>query len=113
MFSQRELEGYLLVDHSESPGITPEEAHKAGKGTIPVGAGKKLEVPTANCGHCSRLVILNPLRTRDRETCRKCMRYICDECTLKLKTTGVCYPFAKRIDDLYESAVRAELRGGI
>ena len=57
--SFRSLENYLLIDRSST--------HEG-----------KTEIPMATCCHCQVQVILNPLRTRDRNTCRKCMAYVCD-----------------------------------
>lgn len=109
MFSKRELEGYLLIDHRESPGITPEEAAKAGRGTVPVGRGMKFEAPTVNCSHCRRLVVLNPLRTRDRAYCPKCDHYLCDSCEAARAQTGECYTFAQRIDDFMEDVAKGRI----
>ena len=41
---------------------------------------KKTEIPTKTCGHCNRVVMLNPERRRDRATCKRCMKYVCDLC---------------------------------
>ena len=71
MFSKRELEGYLMIDHRMGEGITPEQAARAGNGTIPVGRGMLFQSPTVNCSHCSRLIVLNPDRSRSRGYCPK------------------------------------------
>lgn len=75
--SKRKFEGLLIVDHRESPGVTPEQARGHGPA---VGAGQLLETPTYTCVHCQRIVIMNPLRTRPRVYCQKCDDYTCDEC---------------------------------
>jgi hypothetical protein len=106
MFSKRELEGYLLVDHRLGEGITPEEASKAGKDTIPVGRGVMFQSPTINCSHCSKLVVLNPDRSRSRGYCPKCDRYVCDQCEAIRVQTGVCRPFKKVIDEFYEKITK-------
>jgi len=107
MFSKRELEGYLLIDHRESPGITPEEAALAGKATLPIGRGRKFEAPSVKCSHCERLVIMNPLRTRDRAYCPKCDRYLCDDCELKrVISGGECYSYKQKIDDFINAAAK-------
>lgn len=95
MFSKREREGYLLIDHTDSPGI--ENAN------IPIGAGRKFEAPTNTCSHCQRISVVNPDRVRQRAYCSKCDHYICDPCGIEMKVNGgVCYPFAKRADDYLE-----------
>ena len=107
MFSKRELEGYLLIDHREAPGISVEEAARAGRRTIPVGRGVKFERPTVNCSHCEALVVLNPLRTRDRAYCPKCDRYLCDTCeAMRAASGGDCYPFRRKIDDVLNRALK-------
>ena len=75
--SKRKYEGLLVIDHRESPGITPEQARGFGPA---VGKGEFLETPTYNCVHCQRVVVMNPLRTRARVCCQKCDDYVCDEC---------------------------------
>lgn len=37
-----------------------------------------VEVATATCKHCNRVVLLRTDRTRPREYCRKCDGYVCD-----------------------------------
>lgn len=102
MFSKRELEGYLMIDHRESPGFTPQEAQAGGLAGLPVGRGTLTQRPTINCSHCSALVILEPLRTRDRGYCPKCDKYVCDLCEAERVSTGVCRPFQKVIDDFQD-----------
>ncbi len=105
MFSKRSLEGYILIDHRESPGITPEDvAHVPG--AIAVGKGQLFESAFVSCSHCSSLIVLNPDRSRERGHCRKCDEYICDLCTEELFNTGICRSRAQIIDELLEAAVR-------
>ena len=83
MSSLRRLEGYLLIDHSASPG------------TRGVPEGKCFESPTVTCSHCQTIVVLNALRTRSRGYCSKCDAYICDGCT----ALGECRPFMAQYTD--------------
>lgn len=64
--SQRRFEGEFIVDHRASPGNA-----KAPEGTL-------LERATFTCPHCHRIVLVEPLRTRQRHFCFKCDRYTCD-----------------------------------
>lgn len=112
MFSKRELEGYLMIDHRESPGVTPEQAMMAGRNTLPVGRGQRFEAPTVNCSHCERLVVLNPGRTRDRAYCPKCNHYLCDQCEAARVQTGLCKPFAQRIDEFIDAAAKGHIISG-
>jgi hypothetical protein len=101
----RPSEGYLIVDHSASPGITPDELHAVGLDpTLAVPEGRRLEAATNTCAHCGTVVIKNPFRIRPRGNCRKCNRFICDkpECNFE------CTPLDKTFDYLQEQAFRKE-----
>ncbi len=78
--SQKRREGYLLIDHSASPGIPADIAIKLGLNPKEVGEGKKMERATVPCKHCGGHVVKNPKRTRPRSYCRLCDHYICDGC---------------------------------
>jgi ribosomal protein S27AE len=105
MFSKREAEGYLLVDHRDSPGISAEQAASV-HSLLVVPGGTMLETATKNCSNCQAMVILNPLRTRDRFYCQKCDDYHCDRCALITKLTGICKPFAQVIDEVLAGAAK-------
>ena len=110
LFSLRENEGYVLIDHRESPGLTPEELAQAGSNPLmPVGRGRKFEAPTFTCHHCDRIVILNPLRNRDRGYCQKCHHQLCDNCETKKAVDGKCNSRERRIDEFLERAVKAAI----
>ncbi len=78
-------EGYLMVDHRASPGLTPEEAVRLGYSPGLVGEGQLFETKTNHCNHCGTVVIINPLRTRERSYCSYCDKYICDNCGISSK----------------------------
>lgn len=102
-------EGYLIIDHRNSPGITPEFVHASGTDAVVVPAGKVFESATMTCCHCNAIVILNPKRTRPRGYCARCDGYHCDkpECGLD------CRPFQKLLDESHSQAVRnVHLLGG-
>ena len=65
----------------------PSPRVRGGRGTLVVdnraAGGEKLEMPTLSCAHCNTVVILNPLRRRERGYCRKCHAYVCDVCNGK------------------------------
>ena len=83
--SSRQLhEGYLMLDHRASPGLTPEEAKVLGYGES--ASGEKLyEAKTNHCSHCGTVVIMNPQRTRERAYCQACNKYICDNCGIAMR----------------------------
>jgi hypothetical protein len=70
-------EGWIMFDNHVNPGI-PDELTR---GFMPPGAGKGLyEVATLTCVHCGQVAIKNPDRSRPRNFCVRCSRYICDIC---------------------------------
>lgn len=96
MFSKRSLEGQLIIDHRNSPGVPAEMA--AAAGLDPSASGSRLfESPTITCAHCNTPVVLNPNRSRARHWCRSCDKYICDNCAI-LKD---CRPFEQVMADVF------------
>lgn len=91
--SKRALEGYVMIDHRNSPGIP---------GGVP--AGVTFEAPTLQCCHCGTIVIVNPNRTRQRHYCANCDEYVCDNANCIL----VCTPFKKHLDDIQEDLIKNE-----
>ena len=93
--SLRSLEGYLLVDNR-------------------CAGGALNEFPTLTCSHCKAVMLVNPLRTRDRAFCRKCNHYVCDKCeALRVASGGECKTFDQIGEEIQEAAVLAEQRGVI
>lgn len=89
--------GYLSIDHTESPGLTPADvAHVPGAMAVPGGA--LLERDVQQCSHCQRAVVLNPGRVRARAVCLKCHHFICDGCEAIRVKTGECVPFKAVLD---------------
>jgi hypothetical protein len=102
--SKRQDEGYLLVDHRESPGVPDGLAHAAG---LPPGANRGVfEAPTITCNHCCKVLVVNPLRRRDRAWCAKCDKYICDECGAIMALSGVCRSIPRVVEELQEAAAK-------
>lgn len=92
--------GFLIVDHSASPGIPADLATKWERMGIPVAReGVTLEMDTHTCTHCQKLVLRNPLRKRLREVCRKCMHVVCDSCV------NDCRPFWKTATEAFEKGM--------
>ena len=101
MFNQRSRRGYVLIDHSNSPGVSAEAVRRSGISAPAVGAGQMFESATMTCAHCNAIVILNPDRSRPRGFCRKCAHYVCDSPFCNSE----CRPFKRLLDD-YERATR-------
>lgn len=98
MFSKRSLEGEILIDHTASPGLTPEEVGTFAE--VSVAKGGLFESAINTCGHCSFTVVLNPKRTRDRGWCSHCDRYLCDACTYQLHLTLTCKNVKHRMEKI-------------
>lgn len=101
MSTLKQHAGYLVIDHTNSPGLTPADvAHVPNAVAVP--GGKFLERDVLRCTHCERAIVLNPLRIRDRGYCPKCDHYVCDGCeTIRVKT-GECVPMRKLVDQAQE-----------
>lgn len=78
-------EGYVMIDHRASPGMTEAEARSLGYEPEHMAGGKLFEAKTNHCNHCGTVVIMNPLRTRERSFCLPCNKYICDNCGIQIK----------------------------
>lgn len=93
-------EGYLLVDHSASPGLPEDVARASGYDPKLAGEGKRFEAATLTCAHCKVGVVKNLFRTRERESCAKCgHHYICDYCSIASRAPDYSHmPFEKRVD---------------
>jgi hypothetical protein len=99
MKRKRDLEGYVEVDHSNSPGISAEQAASVGSRLV-VPGGTIFKSATFTCSHCTRVVVLNPDRSRSRGYCRSCDHDICDRCSLMMRLGHPCQPFSKLIEKL-------------
>lgn len=90
-------EGYISVDHRASPGLPDNPL---------LGEGTLFEAATMHCAHCGTVVIMNPNRTRDREWCTQCDKYICDNCGVSRKDTGY-------IHKSYQNFIEEEYKKGL
>ena len=92
--------GYLVIDHSFSPGLTPEENAAAGR--PPEAANGMYEADIIVCNHCPRVLILNPLRQRERGWCSYCDRYLCDNCATTFGIDKQCRNYMAQVDAYQE-----------
>jgi hypothetical protein len=117
IFSKRSLEGYLLIDHTNSPGLSDGEMPLAltADGTmaeLPIGelrAGHKLESATLTCSHCARTFIKNNQRTRPRGHCHFCQQYLCDPCDAIYAKEHQCRSVAALADRIAEAVDKGVL----
>lgn len=90
--------GYLEIDHSNSPGLSPADVAQV-PGALAVPGGSVLERDVQQCSHCQRMVVLHPGRVRDRAVCPKCDHFICDHCdAARVASGGQCVPFKQVLD---------------
>jgi hypothetical protein len=106
MRTKRSREAYVIIDHRASPGISPEYLHANGIGGPAVGAGQTFESAMISCHCCTRDVILNPNRTRERAWCMVHDAYLCDECDAVRKSRGECVSFQQKWDSWVERALK-------
>lgn len=108
----RTREGYLMVDHRFSPGLTEDEARVAGYDPNWVREGKLLEAASLTCSHCKTSVMKNPLRQRERAYCPKCDHYICDFCAGQMRESGYSHtPFEKLVDKAFSDGANVMFSG--
>jgi hypothetical protein len=103
--SRRSLEGYLSVDHRNSPGLPKDFFQKIGLNVETpkdLTEGRLCEAATITCCHCGTVMIKNLLRTRERGHCSKCDEYVCDNPVCRIE----CKPFRKTLDDAEKLAHR-------
>ena len=100
--SERSREGYLLIDHSNSPGVRPEDIG----GVMAPGVGVKVfESSTFTCPHCHRQCVVVRKRSARRvepHWCSKCDRRVCDNVACRLH----CRNMNRLLDRLLEQAFR-------
>ena len=106
MRSKRDQTGEIIIDHRNSPGLTPEFMRANNLDGPVVGAGQTFEGGLKNCSHCGADVILRPERVRPREWCWACDAYICDPCGLLRKLGAPHKPLAAVLDEVYTAIQR-------
>lgn len=102
MTSKRRLEGYLYIDNGGGAAPAPVSA---GRRFITAGRDP-LERNTLTCSHCQRQLLVNIDRTRAREWCWNCDKYLCDQCAAIRKIAG-CKTFQAISDQAELKAIRS------
>jgi hypothetical protein len=80
--------GYLMIDHRAC------------------GTGGLAEFKTYTCTHCSTVVIVNPLRTRERGKCYQCNHLLCDNCAAAYWITHECRNLIRLAEESMRQAER-------
>jgi len=99
-FLKSSHEGYLCIDHTDSPGFDGRTAELGARLSLQrfIGKGKKFQAVTNTCSHCDRIVVRNPDRTRPRGHCSKCDKFVCDPCSADFYLNSQCRCWAIRLD---------------
>ena len=99
------FEGYIRIDHRDSPGFSEEDSIMR-RSVLPfAGPGQVFECATNTCSHCDRIVIRNPDRVRERGHCHACNYFICDGCATTYHLTGECRCRTKRHDEIIRGVI--------
>jgi hypothetical protein len=64
------------------------------------------EAETYTCTHCSRVVVLNPQRVRERYKCKGCTHHICDECAAEVVAGAPCKTMQQKYEEHMEQMAR-------
>lgn len=83
--------GYVEIDNRAS-GMPPGRNH--------------FEADTYTCTHCSRVVVLNLQRKRERYKCNGCNHHICDGCAADMVAGGKCETMQQKFEQYLEQVVR-------
>lgn len=86
--------GYLEIDHRQADALPPGVK------------GRHLEFDTYTCTHCSRVVVMNPARIRERYKCRGCNHHICDDCAALRAAGAPCKTMAQKFEESLAQAER-------
>jgi hypothetical protein len=73
---------------------------------LPVGTPRHFEADTYTCTHCQTVVVLNPLRVRERYKCNGCNHHICDPCAAERVAGKGCKTFEQVVDEVMEQTIR-------
>ncbi len=86
--------GYLEIDQRAVPA------------ELPAGVPRHFEADTYTCSHCEFVVVMHPMRVRERYKCKSCNHHICDGCAAKAFAGEPCLTYARKIEELMERELR-------
>jgi hypothetical protein len=107
MKTKKMHEGYMLIDHRNSPGLPDDLPPIPGLQSVRAPKGVIVEMAIVVCRHCQVEIIKDPQRTRPRGYCPGCDHYICDRCEgVRIMAGGGCQTIEKLINRLQEQYAR-------
>jgi hypothetical protein len=102
-FSKETHSGELMIDHRASPGIPAAKAESMGFDPRAVREGAVTRLRTLGCCHCGGVWVENPWRTRPRNDCFKCDRYVCDSCAIAMREPDYVHRSFQELADMLRS----------
>ena len=103
VFRKESHSGELFLDHRASPGIPAAKAERMGLHPSAVKEGAATTLRTLGCCHCGGVWVENPWRTRPRNHCVKCDRYLCDACAAAAHEADYVHRSFQELADLLRS----------
>lgn len=96
----------LLITDGQPRGLGYYELdHRAVDAEMPPGL-RHFEADTYTCSHCNAVVVMNPLRVRERYKCNGCSHHICDGCAAERYAGNPCKTMQQIVAEIQESSVR-------
>ena len=92
--------GYLEIDHRATPA------------DVPTGM-RHFEADTYTCSHCNAVVVMNPLRVRERYKCKGCDHHVCDNCAAAMAAGAACKTMKQIVEEHLERETRRLASGSI
>ena len=108
MKTKRSQEAYLMIDHTNSPGISPEFRAEH---NLPVGvaANRMMETAMWVCHICGGDIIIGPSRQRAMNYCPRHDSYSCDTCVQAEHETGVPHTtYQQKLEEIYNALSKGQ-----
>lgn len=108
MKSKRSKEAYIMIDHTNSPGLTAEFAVA---NDLPCGVvgSRMMESAMVVCHICSADIILGGDRSRMMAYCPRHDAYSCDNCVKTEHETGVPHTtYQQKLEEIYNALSKGQ-----
>lgn len=80
--------------------------HRHVEAALPPGTQRYFECDTYTCKHCSAVVEMNPMRTRERYKCKGCNHHVCDGCAADMVAGAACKTMQQKVEEYLERVSR-------
>lgn len=96
----------LIITDGNPRGLGYLEVDQRASG-IPVANGMShFEADTYTCTHCEAVVVMNPMRKRERYKCINCNHHICDPCAAKHAHGEPCVTYRQKVEEYLNQLAR-------